>query len=70
MKRVIAWMLVLVLCLGLFAGCKKNKDTDPTTGDTTVSTAGLEAALEYIKTVYRKPSEKTLRTTSVLALFP
>ncbi|MBR4016186.1 MAG: hypothetical protein IKK11_00025, partial [Oscillospiraceae bacterium] len=74
MRKLIAWLLLLTLCLGLFAGCKKQKpqETDPTTAPTTPVTTDptepnnggavkseLEAALEYIKTVYRKPSEKT-----------
>lgn len=61
MKRVIAWVLLLTLCLGLFAGCKKNKENqDPTnSGEVVTSTADLEAALEYIKTVYKKVGEKT-----------
>ena len=57
MKRVIAWVLILTLCLGLFAGCKKNKT--PTDGDVTSNVAELEAALEYVKTVYKNVSEKT-----------
>ena len=71
MKRVLAWILVVVLCLGLFAGCKKNKDTDPTTGgDTTVTTADLQAALEYIKTVYKKPAEKTPKDYQRIGVVP
>ena len=71
MKRVLAWILVVVLCLGLFAGCKKNKDTDPTTGgDATVATADLQAALEYIKTVYKKPAEKTPKDYQRIGVVP
>ena len=53
MKKVLAWVLLLAMCLSLFAGCGKKPETS------TTNTADLEAALEYIKTVYKKPSEKT-----------
>ena len=58
MKRVIAWVLLLTMCLGLFAGCRQNEET-PTTTVNVVDTTDLQAALEYIKTVYKKVSEKT-----------
>ena len=69
MKRVLAWVLVLVLCLGLFAGCKKN-NTEPTGGSNVVDTADLEAALEYIKTVYRKVSETTPKDYKRIGVVP
>ncbi len=58
MKRVIAWVLLLTMCLGLFAGCRQNEE-NPTTSVNVVDTTDLESALEYIKTVYKKVSEKT-----------
>ena len=69
MKRVLAWVMVLVLCLGLFAGCKKN-NTEPTGGSNVVDTADLEAALEYIKTVYRKVSETTPKDYKRIGVVP
>ena len=72
MKRVIAWSLILILCLGLFAGCKKNKETTPenNSGVNVVDTADLEAALEYVKTVYRKVSETTPQDFKRIGVVP
>ena len=69
MKRIIAWALVLILCLGMFAGCKKG-DADSTDGAVVVDTAALEAALEYVKTVYRKTSETTPKDFQRIAVVP
>ena len=69
MKRVIAWVLLVALCLGVFAGCKKD-ETDPTDGVSVVDTADLEAALEYVKTVYRKPSETTPKDFKRIGVVP
>lgn len=62
MKKFISFALVLVLCLGLFAGCNQEPDV-PSTNDSTVPTTEpvtenpLDNAAEYIYTMY-KPASK------------
>ncbi len=53
MKRVFSWIMIVVLCLGMFAGCKKNPASDPVNAD------DLKQALAYVKTVYKNAGEKT-----------
>ncbi len=50
MKKIIALILALTLCLGLFAGCN-NKEP--------AGKSGLDSALEYLKGMYRDATEKT-----------
>ena len=60
MKKLLAFILVLALCLSLCTGltaCVK-KDTGSGTSSTT---SDLDAALEYVKTLYKKATEKTTR---------
>ncbi len=62
MKKIISLMLVLVLCLGLFAGCNENPDPNGSSepAGTTPSQPAenpLEAAVEYLYTMY-KPAVK------------
>ena len=64
MKRVISWVLLIALCLGLFAGCKKDKK--PAAADL----ADIKAALEYVKTVYKNPSEKTPKDFQRIGVVP
>lgn len=49
MKKIIALILALTLCLGLFAGCEKKP----------AEKSGLDSALEYLKGMYRDATEKT-----------
>ena len=71
MKRVLALVLALILCLSMFAGCGK-EDEAPTTAPTEATTAkpqensenevteaDLKDALAYVKTIYKKVSETT-----------
>ena len=66
MKKILSWILIFTLCLGLFAGCGSNEDENPTTQPTisetqppVVSTEDLQSAMEYIRTIYRGAPEKT-----------
>ena len=58
MKKILAWVLVLVMVLGMFAGCKKEEApaTEPA-GE--VITA--QDAIEYLKALYPK-SEDAMKT--------
>ena len=61
MKKLIAWLLLLTLTVGLFAGCKPAV-ADPTEPDTTVSQAdieGINAAIDYLKTFYKDDGSDT-----------
>ncbi len=59
MKKFISFALVLVLCLGLFAGCAENPQNNGSTGTSTTAPAEnpLAAAAEYLYTMY-KPAVK------------
>ena len=55
MKKFIAWTLVLVLCLGMFAGCaEKPVESTPagTTAGAEETNDGLEKAAKYLKALY------------------
>ncbi|MBQ7817309.1 MAG: PT domain-containing protein, partial [Oscillospiraceae bacterium] len=63
-KKIIIWGLIVALLLGIGVGAlvhfTKAPAETPSTGDVATK-ADLEAALAYIKTVYKNPSEKTPR---------
>ena len=64
MKRFLAWVLVLVLVLGMFAGCKRKKDEEPTTPSTdpvatTPEGPTAEDAMEYLCAMYPDTEEPT-----------
>ena len=60
MKRTIAWILVLVLCLGVFAGCAKNPTgSTPSTTVGAEENDGLQKAAKYLKALYNGAPEKT-----------
>jgi len=75
MKRVLVWALVLILCLGMFAGCGKEEASTPaTTAETAVATQAptepaatepvddskaIHDALEFLKTFYRNVDKVT-----------
>ena len=48
MKKIIALLLALTLCVGLFAGCEKPADT-----------SGLEGAATYLEAMYKQEEEIT-----------
>ncbi len=70
MKKIIAWTLLVVMLLGLFAGCKKTPvdPTDPT--EATQATkpnvdiiedgeAAIDDVIEYLKIIYKDDGAKT-----------
>ena len=63
MKKVLAWILLFVLVLGMFAGCKKKTQDDPTTSTDPVATTPegptAQDALEYLKAMYPDTEEPT-----------
>ena len=65
MKKILAWALVLLMVVGLFAGCTNEpKPTDPAVVDPTDpvvedNSANLASALEYLETMYKTVSEIT-----------
>ena len=69
MKRIIALLLALVMCLGLFAGCNKaeapveptdpSTDTNPNANPEVTVDNNLEKAVEYLRVYYKDAAEKT-----------
>ena len=64
MKKVLAWVLLFVLVLGMFAGCKRNQDepeTTPSTDPSVVTPEGptAEDAMEYLRAMYPDADEPT-----------
>ncbi len=57
MKKILAWVLLFTMLLGLFAGCKKTDapSTEPTVGDFVTA----QAAMEYLKALYKTTDEAT-----------
>jgi len=74
MKKLLAWILLAAMVIGVFAGCNKKPDetTGPSgsTGPNVVDTADMEAALEYVVTIYRKVAEKTPKDFERIANVP
>ena len=82
MKRLIALLLVAAMCLGLFAGCRKDDGADTTpsdTGTTAPSTAPEEVpgedyavadAAAYVKAMYKDADESTPRDYTVISSLP
>ncbi len=54
MKKYVSLLLAIVFCLACFAGCKSETADDP-------SSATLEDAVEYLKTLYKSDKAETLR---------
>ena len=60
MKRLIAIALLLAMMLTLFAGCNSSAPQETEAPATeAVDTAALEAAAEYLKTIYKEVEEST-----------
>ncbi len=53
MKKIIAWALVLIMCVSVFASCSEGDNT----GDTEKS--GLDSAYAYVKTIYKEAATTT-----------
>ncbi len=58
MKKIIALILALTLCLGLLAGCNNDKKPD--------GKSDLDAAANYLKLMYRDSAEKTPSSYTVV----
>ena len=74
MRKVLAWVLLLTLCLGLFAGCG-DQEPQPTETPTTepvveVDPNGAANALAYVKTMYKNAGEKTPKDFTRIGVVP
>lgn len=56
MKKIFAWALVLMMVVGLFAGCDGNTE-NPT--DAPAASSNLASAMEYLEAMYKEVGEKT-----------
>ena len=57
MKKLTAWALLLAMMVAVFAGCSTTEKTPETTeaaAPATEAVSGLEDAIDYIKTIYKK----------------
>ena len=85
MKKLIAWILVLTLCMGLFAGCQQAQPevTDPSTEATQPTEGtqptepvdesdieGINDALEYVVTFYRNEGGMTPKDFTRIGTVP
>ena len=69
MKKILALLLALILCLGMFAGCGEEEEPETTAAKETVakqedkepevSTDDLKSALAFVKNFYKNVSETT-----------
>ena len=67
MKKIITWLLLLTLVVGLFAGCKPAEVTETTAPQDAETTApisgadieGINAALDYLKSFYKDDGAET-----------
>ena len=58
MKRIIAWLLLVTLLLGTFAGCGSNNATPEQTPSQPAAAAsgdaeGIQSAVDYLKAFYK-----------------
>ena len=65
MKKLSVWALLLAMCATMLAGCSNNETKEPTpttTPDSVVESveeeSGLEDAVAYVKTIYKKEEGK------------
>ena len=77
MKKIIAWLLVLTMCVAMFAGCQGDDPAD--TGASTDTkdtennvneTSALDSAVAYVKTVYKDAAETTGSDYQVIGTVP
>ena len=69
MKKLLAFVLILALCLSLCTGLTACVQKE--TGSSTTSTqSGLDAALMYVKTLYKETTEKTSRDFTRIGSVP
>ena len=80
MKRLIAWTLLLAMCVAVFAGCSNEKTPEPTAAPTettaapteapTEAASGLNDAVAYVKTIYKNAAEVTAKDYQVVGTVP
>ena len=80
MKRLIAWTLLLAMCVAVFAGCSNEKTPEPTAAPTETTAAPIEApteaasglndAVAYVKTIYKNAAEVTAKDYQVVGTVP
>ena len=65
MKRIIAWLLLVTLLLGTFAGCGSNETapeqtpTQPAAAAATGDAEGIQSAVDYLKAFYKDGGVET-----------
>ena len=69
MKRLIAWTLLLAMCVAVFAGCSNEKTPEPTAAPTEAA-SGLNDAVAYVKTIYKNAAEVTAKDYQVVGTVP
>ena len=57
MKRLIACLLLLARSIAVFAGCNENTTPNDTPEVTEPAVNGLDNAIAYVKTAYKKAAE-------------
>ena len=71
MKKLIAFLLALVMCAGLVAcGAPTEPNQDPAGESSAVSGDALADAIAYIKTVYKNPAEVTGKDYERIGVVP
>lgn len=80
MKRLIAWTLLLAMCVAVFAGCSNEKTPESTAAPTeataapteapTEAASGLNDAVAYVKTIYKNAAEVTAKDYQVVGTVP
>lgn len=64
MKKKSVWALLLAMCVTMLAGCSNSDEKEPATDattDTTVEESGLDSAVAYVKTIYKKEDGKVTK---------
>ncbi len=59
MKKILAWLLLLTLVVGLFAGCKQTGTETPTTAPQEEVTGSAQDAIDYLKAYYTDNGAQT-----------
>lgn len=72
MKKLIAWALMLAMCVCLFAGCSNNETPAETAAPAPVETeaqaSGLADAVAFVKAIYKEAAEVTAKDYQVVGV--
>lgn len=70
MKKLIAWALMLAMCVCLFAGCSNNETPAETTApvETEAKASGLADAVAFVKAIYKEAAEVTSKDYQVVGV--